>query len=77
MDMAKWQPSSVAMSRILPQTYVIEDMRRIVLANQTLVDIYGSVLVLLALSVVYPALGYAVFKQFEKKAGVTGEFSKY
>jgi len=65
------------LSRILPQTYVIEDMRRIVLANQTLVDIYGSVLVLLALSVVYPALGYAVFKQFEKKAGVTGEFSKY
>jgi ABC-2 type transport system permease protein len=65
------------LSGILPQTYVIEDMRRIVLANQTLVNLYGSVLVLLALSLAYPALGYAVFKQIEKKAGVTGEFSKY
>jgi ABC-2 type transport system permease protein len=65
------------LSGILPQTYVIEDMRRIVLANQTLVNLYGSVFVLLALAVIYPTLGYAVFKQIEKKAGVTGEFSKY
>ena len=65
------------LSGVLPQTYVIDDMRRIVLANQTLVNLYGSVFILLALALVYPALGYALFKQFEKKAGVTGEFSKY
>lgn len=65
------------LSGFLPQTYVIEDMRRIVLANQTLVDLYGSVFILLALAMAYPAIGYAVFKLFEKKAGVTGEFSKY
>lgn len=65
------------LSGVLPQTYVIDDMRRIVLANQTLVNLYGSVFILLALAIAYPALGYAVFKQFEKKAGVTGEFSKY
>jgi ABC-2 type transport system permease protein len=64
-------------SQVLPQTYVIDDMRRIVLANQTLVNLYGSVFILLALALVYPTLGYAVFKQIEKKAGVTGEFSKY
>jgi hypothetical protein len=56
---------------------VIEDMRRIVLANQTLVDIYGSIFMLLALALAYPTLGYAVFKHLEKKASVTGEFSKY
>jgi ABC-2 type transport system permease protein len=65
------------LSGVLPQTYVIEDMRQIVLANQSLVNLYGSVFILLALALAYPTLGYAVFKQFEKKARVTGEFSKY
>jgi ABC-2 type transport system permease protein len=64
-------------SGILPQTYVIDDMRRIILANQTLVNLYGSVFILLALALTYPILGYAIFEQIEKKAGVTGEFSKY
>jgi len=52
-------------------------MRKIVLANQTLVSLYGSVFILLALAVAYPTLGYAIFKHIEKRAGVTGEFSKY
>jgi len=65
------------LSGVLPQTYVIDDMRRIVLANQTLVNVYGSVFVLLALALIYPTVGYTVFKQIEKRAGVTGEFSKY
>lgn len=65
------------LSGTLPQTYVIEDMRRIVLANQTLVNLYGSVFILLAIALAYPTLGYLVFKHFERKAGVTGEFSKY
>jgi len=65
------------LSGTLPQTYVIADMRRIVLANQTLVSLYGSIFILLALALVYPMLGYAVFKRVEKRAGVTGEFSKY
>jgi ABC-2 type transport system permease protein len=64
-------------SGVLPQTYVIENMRQIVLANQTLVNIYGSIFILLVLALAYPTLGYAIFKQLEKKASVTGEFSKY
>jgi ABC-2 type transport system permease protein len=65
------------LSRVLPQTYVIDAMRRIVIANQTLVDLYGSIFILLALALVYPILGYAVFRRIERKASVTGEFSKY
>jgi ABC-2 type transport system permease protein len=65
------------LSGALPQTYVIEDMRRIVLANQTLVNLYGSIFMLIVLSLAYPAVGYAVFKYLEKKASATGEFSKY
>lgn len=65
------------LSSVFPQTYVIEDMRRIVLADQSLVGLYGSVFVLLSLAIIYPAVGYAVFRRIEKRASVTGEFSKY
>jgi len=65
------------LSGILPQTYVIQNMRLIVLENQTLVSLYGSFFILLVLALAYPILGYAIFKQIEKRASVTGEFSKY
>jgi len=65
------------LSDLLPQTYVIADMRRIMIANQTLVSLYGTIFILLALALAYPTLGYAVFRRVEKRAGVTGEFSKY
>ncbi len=65
------------LSNALPQTYVIEDMRRIVLTNQTLVSIYGGIFILMALALAYPTVGYAVFKHLEKRASVTGELSKY
>ena len=65
------------LSAVLPQTYVIDDMRRIVIANQTLVNLYGSIFILLTLALAYPLVGYAVFRKIEKRAAVTGEFSKY
>ena len=65
------------LSRFLPQTYVIENMRQIILANKNLVSLYGNVFVLFALALAYPTIGYTIFKRIEKKAGVTGEFSKY
>ena len=65
------------LSGVLPQTYVINNMRQIILANQTLVNLYGSIFILLALAIVYPTFGYLVFKKLEKDASVTGELSKY
>jgi len=65
------------LSGVLPQTYVIDDMRRIVIANQTLVNLYGSIFILLCLALAYPLIGYAVFRKIEKRAAVSGEFSKY
>ena len=65
------------LSGVMPQTYVIRNMRLIALADQTLVSLYGSVFVLLALALVYPVIGYIIFKQIEKRASITGEFSKY
>lgn len=65
------------LSHVLPQTYVIQNMRQIILANQTLVSLYGSVFILLALALIYPTIGYSIFKKLERRAAVTGEFSKY
>jgi len=65
------------LSGVLPQTYVIDAMRRIVIANQTLVSLYGSLFILLSLALAYPIVGYAVFRRIERRASVTGEFSKY
>src|SRR4030066_344353 len=39
------------LSGVLPQTYVIDDMRRIVLANQTLESLYASVFFFFGLGV--------------------------
>jgi len=41
------------------------------------VSLYGSIFILLALALVYPTIGYVVFKKLEKDASVTGELSKY
>jgi ABC-2 type transport system permease protein len=65
------------LSGFLPQTYVIENMRQIILANRNLVSLYGNVFVLFALALAYPTVGYTIFKRIERKASVTGEFSKY
>jgi ABC-2 type transport system permease protein len=65
------------LSGALPQTYVISNMRQIVLANQTLVSLYGSIFILLALALAYPIIGYAIFRKLERNASVTGELSKY
>ncbi len=64
-------------SRSIPQTYVIEDMRLIILFNKSLVDLYGHFIVLGAMAVAYPLLGYYFFKRFERRASVTGDLSKF
>ncbi len=64
-------------SRIIPQTYLIEDMRLIILFNKSLVDLYGHFILLGVMALVYPALGYYFFKRFENRAKVTGDLSKF
>jgi len=64
-------------SNAIPQTIVIQDMRLAVESVQGLIGAYGSVFILLAMAAVYPFLGYAMFKQFERRAKVTGDLSKF
>jgi len=64
-------------SGAIPQTIVIQDMRLSIDSINGIIGGFGSILVLLAMAVVYPTLGYYFFKQFERRAKVTGDLSKF
>ncbi len=64
-------------SGAVPQTIVIQDMRLAIQSVNDVIGAFGSIFVLLTMGVVYPFLGYAVFKQFERRARVNGDLSKY
>jgi len=64
-------------SGAVPQTIVIQDMRLAIESVSSVIGAFGSIFVLLTMGVVYPFLGYAVFKQFERRARVNGDLSKY
>ena len=65
------------LSAAIPQTIVIQNMRLAVESIQGLVGAYGTIFVLLAMAAIYPFLGYSMFKQFERRAKVTGDLSKF
>jgi hypothetical protein len=52
-------------------------MRLAVESVQGLIGAYGTIFILLAMALAYPFLGYAMFKQFERRAKVTGDLSKF
>lgn len=64
-------------SNVIPQTVVIQDMRASVQSIQELVGAYGTIFILLAMGVIYPFLGYSLFKQFERRAKASGDLSKF
>ena len=64
-------------SGAIPQTIVIQDMRLSIDSINNLIGGYGSILILLTMAVIYPTLGYYFFKQFERRAKVTGDLSKF
>ena len=64
-------------SKAIPQSIIIQDMRLSVESLNLLIGSYGTIFVLLAMAIIYPSLGYSLFKRFEKRAKVSGDLSKY
>jgi ABC-2 type transport system permease protein len=64
-------------SRFLPQTYALDAMRHILLSNTSLFSLSETYAVLLGMAVVYPLLGFVVFKLFLDRATVNGDLSKF
>ncbi len=64
-------------SAAIPQSIVIEDMRLSVESVGNIIGAFGSLVALLIMGFVYPVLGYYFFKQFERRAKVSGDLSKF
>jgi len=64
-------------SSAIPQTFVIQDMRLVVESVNSLFGSLGTILILFAMAVIYPFLGYSFFKLFEKRAKIHGDLSKF
>ena len=64
-------------SAAIPQTIVIQDMRLSIGSINNIIGGFGSILILLSMAIVYPTLGYYFFKQFERRAKITGDLSKF
>jgi len=64
-------------SRFLPQTYALDAMRHILLADTALVSPPETYLILGSMAVVYPLLGFLVFRLFLDRATVSGDLSKF
>ena len=64
-------------SGAIPQTIVIQDMRLSIGSINNIIGGFGSILILLSMAIVYPTLGYYFFKQFERRAKITGDLSKF
>lgn len=64
-------------SSAIPQSIVIQDMRLTVESTGYIIGAFGSLVVLLAMGFIYPVLGYYFFKQFERRAKISGDLSKF
>src|SRR5436189_6346510 len=59
-------------AKILPPTYIVDDIRRILLRGDTIADVAGDVAIVLSLAVVTGILAVAVFRYLETSARRTG-----
>ncbi len=64
-------------SSAIPQSIVIQDMRLSIESIGNIIGAFGSLVALLAMGFVYPVLGYYFFKQFERRAKISGDLSKF
>ena len=62
---------------ILPPTYIVDDIRRILLRGDTIADVAGDVAIVLSLAVVTGILAVAVFRYLEMSARRTGMLGQF
>jgi len=62
------------LSYSIPHTYLINELRNIILVNQTFRE---NLIILLFMGLIYISLGLKLFKIFERRAKINGELSKF
>jgi ABC-2 type transport system permease protein len=64
-------------AKLLPPTYIVDDIRRVLLQGETIVDVAGDIALVLSLSVLTAILAIAVFRYLEtsaRRSGMLGRF---
>lgn len=66
-----------AVSSFIPNTHVNTELREILIFNQTLISQLGGVTILAIMALVYPTLGYAVYRAVLRSVKRGGGLGKY
>jgi ABC-2 type transport system permease protein len=64
-------------ARLLPPTYIVDDIRRVLLQGETIAAVAGDVAIVLSLGALTAILAMAVFRYLERSArrsGMLGQF---
>ena len=64
-------------ARLMPPTYIVDDIRRVLLRGDTIADVAGDVAIVLSLAVLTAVLAVAVFRYLERSARVTGMLGRF
>jgi ABC-2 type transport system permease protein len=64
-------------AKLLPPTYIVDDIRRVLLQGETIVDVAGDVAIVLSLAALTAILAMVVFRYLEtsaRRSGMLGRF---
>jgi ABC-2 type transport system permease protein len=64
-------------AKLMPPTYIVDDIRRVLLRGDTIADVAGDVAIVLSLAVLTAVLAVAVFRYLERSARVTGMLGRF
>jgi ABC-type multidrug transport system permease subunit len=64
-------------AKVLPPTYIVDDIRRVLLRGDTLVDVAGDVAIVLGIAVLTGILAVIVFRYLETSARRTGMLGRF
>ena len=64
-------------AKLLPPTYIVDDIRRVLLQGETIVDVAGDIALVLSLAVLTAFLAVAVFRYLETSARRSGMLGRY
>ena len=61
----------------MPPTYIVDDIRRVLLRGDTIADVAGDIVIVLCLAAVTAILAVAVFRYLELSARRTGMLGRF
>ncbi len=64
-------------AKLMPPTYIVDDIRRVLLQGETIVDVSGDIALVMSLAVLTAILAIAVFRYLELSARRTGMLGRF